>query len=794
MVGRRDWLEPPDLPPPAGLSQALGLSPWVAGVLTRRGFSDPQAARAFLDPRYYSPAAPEELPGIDLAASRLLRALELGERILVWGDFDVDGQTATALLVATLQELGGRVSYHVPVRAQESHGVSPEVLQRLLAQGDRPDLVLTCDTGIAAFEAAEIAQAAQIDLVITDHHELARPTGSDTPQLPEARAIVSPRFLSADHRLAGLPGVGVAYKLAEALYTGSGRTEAAEQHLDLVALGIVADVALQTGDTRYLLQRGLERLRNTPRLGLQAIYERAELKPEGLTEAHIGFVIAPRLNALGRLGDANPAVELLTTGDRGRARLLAVQLEGLNARRQLLTSQVLRGALAQIEQDRTILTEPVLVLANPAWEAGVIGIVASGLVELYGKPVVMIAIPPGGPGRASARSVEGVDITAAIGTQSALLLGFGGHAMAAGFSILPENIPAFRRGLARAVRVAQAETTVESRKLQIDAYLPWGALSLETINEVELLAPYGPGNPPLVLASQGLRLAGLASLGREQEHLQLTIQDESGLSRKVIWWGGADASRAEALPQGRFDLAYQARTSTYHGGRELQLEYIDVRPLEGPVEVSTYRPAVEDYRSENQPLAILRQLAAGQAPDQMGIWAEEEAGRKLAEHVPAGLLRRRDQLAGPLHTLVVWTSPASPADLSSVLQRTHPQRVILFAVEPESQSLQAFLQRLAGLARHVLARPEHRTRLPQLAAAAAQRELTVLRGLEWLAAKGYLTLQIDGDEAALEPGAQADPPAAALFLEQLNDLFAETKAYRAYYRRAENPLGLESNS
>jgi single-stranded-DNA-specific exonuclease len=792
MIGVRDWLEPPDQLPPGDLTQALGLSPWIAGVLSRRGFSDPQAARAFLDARYYSPAAPEELPGIDLAANRVLRAVELGERILVWGDFDVDGQTATALLFATLQDLGGQVSYHVPVRAQESHGVSPEVLQRLLAEADRPDLVLTCDTGIAAFEAAEIARSAQVDLVITDHHELPRKAGSDRPQLPAARAIVSPRFLPADHRLAGLPGVGVAYMLAEALYNGSGRPRAAEQHLDLVALGIVADVALQTGDTRYLLQRGLELLRNTPRLGLQAICERAELRTEGLSEEHIGFVIAPRLNALGRLGDANPAVELLTTGDRGRARLLAVQLEGLNARRQLLTSQVLRGALAQLVQDRSLLDAPVLVLTNPAWEPGVIGIVASRLVELYGKPVVLIAAPTGGPGRASARSVEGVDITAAIASQSALLLGYGGHAMAAGFSILDENIPAFRRGLARVVAAAQVETALGSRKLQIDAYLPWKSLSLETAAEIERLAPYGPGNPPLVLASRGLRLVSQASLGREQEHLQLTVQDENGLSRKVIWWGGADASQAEALPQGQFDLAYQAHTSTYHGGRELQLEYIDYRRLEEPLEVSTYQPAVEDFRTEYHPLAILQQLAADQAPDQLGIWAEEEAGRKLDGHVPAALLRRRDQLTGPLHSLVVWTSPASPADLSFVLQRTHPQRIILFAVEPESQDLESFLQRLAGLVRHVLTRPERRTTLLQLAAATAQRGLTVLRGLEWLAANGYVTVQVEGEAVKLEAGGEPNPPAAALFLEQLNELFAETRAYRAYYRRAGDPLGLKN--
>jgi single-stranded-DNA-specific exonuclease len=784
----RDWLEPPALPPPFELTQELGLSPWIAGVLAQRGYAAPASARGFLDPGQYAPAPPEDLPGLDAAAGRLQHAIRQGERILVWGDFDVDGQTATALLVEALQALGGRVRYHIPVRAQESHGVSPAVLRRWLADSDPPDLVLTCDTGIAAFEAAEIARSQRVDLLITDHHELPRPPGGGPAHLPEAQAIVTPRLLPPDHPLAGLPGVGVAYKLAEALLARAGRPESAGALLDLVALGIVADVAQQTGDTRYLLQRGLAQLRHTPRPGLQAIFERAELSPPGLSEEHIGFVIAPRLNALGRLGDANPAVELLTTLDQGRARLLAVELEGLNSRRQLLTSQVLRGALAQIQKDRSLLEDAALVLANPSWEAGVIGIVASRLVELYGKPVVMIAAPPEGPGRASARSVQGVDITAAIASQAGLLLGYGGHAMAAGFSIPLENIPAFRRGLSRAVAAARAEAPAGRQPLQIDAYLGWEALSLEVVAEINRLAPFGAGNPPITLASRGLRLASQATLGRQQEHLALTIEDESGLSRRVIWWGGADLAEARELPQGRFDLAYQARPSTYQGASGLQIEFIDDRPLGEAVEVASYRPAVEDYRLETYPLPILQGLVAGRAEGSLLIWAEAEAAKKLADRIPAGLARRRDELTEPVPTLVIWTSPASAGDLRLVLESTHPQRAVLFAVEPEGQSLQDFLGRLAGLARYALSRLDGRAELSRMAAATAQRELSILRGLEWLAAQGQLSLHLQGKEVWLSSGGAPDPQAAARILEQLSGLLEETRAYRAYYRRAANPL------
>ncbi len=252
MIGVRDWLESPDLLPPESWRRPWGFRPGSPGCLPGVASTDLKAAQGFLDPQYYSPAAPEELPGIDPAASRVRRALERGEHILVWGDFDVDGQTATALLVATLQELGGRVSYHVPVRAQESHGVSPEVLQRWLAVADRPDLVLTCDTGIAAFEAAKIARSAQVDLVITDHHELPRQVGSDQPHLPHGTSHRQPA-LSAGWSPAGRAAWGRRRLQAgrSAVRTAPAMPERANQHLDLVALGIVADVAL--ADRRHAL-------------------------------------------------------------------------------------------------------------------------------------------------------------------------------------------------------------------------------------------------------------------------------------------------------------------------------------------------------------------------------------------------------------------------------------------------------------------------------------------------------------------------------------------------------------
>jgi single-stranded-DNA-specific exonuclease len=773
LTNSRPWLEPLEISVSEELQRAVGGHPLAARMLARRGIRDAETAKAFLYFNYYTPASSVEIPDLELAAGRLIEAIRDGEPILVWGDFDVDGQTATTLLVSTLRELGGEVDYHIPVRARESHGVGVPVLERLL--NARPaGVLLTCDTGIAAHEAVDYARERGVDVLISDHHELPR-------RLPEAMAVVTPKRLPEGHPLGTLPGVGVAYKLAEELYRLAGRGGGENQYLDLAALGIVADVATQTGDARYLLQRGLELLRNPKRMGLKAIYARAELDAAWLSEEHIGFVLAPRLNAIGRLGDANPVVELFTTQDQTQARVLALQLEGFNSRRQLLTSQITRAALAQVEADRSLLDYAVLVLSHPAWEAGVVGIVASRLVERFGKPAVLIAIPPGGVGRGSARSVEGVDITAAIASQAELLEGFGGHSMAAGFAIPPENIDAFRRGLSRAIERAGLPP---EPGLQIDAYLPWDAITLDLVADLDRLAPFGPGNPQLVLASRDLSLVNHARVGREGEHLLLSIENGAGLARRVIWWNGGDVLEASLLPEGRFDLAYSARASTYRGQRDVQIQFLDMRVLQETIPLRAEKPRLEvvDYRIEEHPLPLLERLLTEDANVQ--VWAEADAYRRLQKALPAAKICARGELSQG-ETLLVWTTPASYNDLLAAVEAVNPRRVVLFGVDPSLDSMKVFMERLAGLAKYAIKEKDGKIDLTQLAAAMAHRPLPVRLGLEWLAARGNLTISTTGeDQLVLRYGGEAEAVLASALQAQLVDLLDESRAWRQYYLRA----------
>jgi len=768
------WLEPQDVLIPDEFQRGVGGHPLVAEVLARRGVTDLAKAKAFLDPQVYTPTSPWELPGMERAVARLIDAMRKDEAICVWGDFDVDGQTATTLLVSTLKELGANVTYHIPVRETESHGVNLLMLQQVIQAGAQ--LILTCDTGISAHSAVDYANARGVDVIVTDHHDLPE-------QMPAACALVNPKLLTPGHPLVTLPGVGVAYQLAEALYEQTGHPGGVSQFLDLVALGIVADLALLRGENRYLLQRGIEALRAPTRLGLKVMLDLAEIDPAGLTEEHIGYVLGPRLNALGRLSDANQAVEFLTTLDYSRARLLAEQLEGLNAERQLQTEQVFQAAQAQIERDPSLLDSAALVLSHPTWPAGVIGIVASRLVERYNRPVVLISAQPGGIARGSARSVAGCNITAAIAAQAELLVSYGGHPMAAGLAIPTERIPEFRRALSKTVREMLGEGHLE-KIFKIDAYLPLSGLSLELVANLERLAPFGAGNLAVTLACPRLILISQSTFGRRAEHLHLIVADEQGVSHKVIWWGGAGWPLPEALLNGaRFDLAYVVRASDYRGQRELQVEWVEARQVAEPaLELPPTACAinVQDYRRQDHPLPLLKALLA---QGDVQVWAEGEALERL---VAQGIAARQRSALENRPGLAIWTSPPGPAELQAVLAAVSPQTVYLFGVDPKTDRLEAFLSRLAGLVKFALRSNQGQASLSALAAATPQRQITIRAGIDWLAARGQLAvLSEEGDEIFLGEGIHQESARLLEITARLQELLAETTAYRAYFSRAE---------
>ncbi len=733
------WVEPENYPVPEGLFAEVGGHPLVTRALVDRVLlhrpdeierlstvdiaDEIQRARAFLDPDHYQPRLFSEIPGIVKAVDRLNRAIQKGERILIWGDFDVDGQTSTALLAGLLRSLGARADTYIPDRIKESHGINLSTLQELLANDYQ--VLLTCDTGISAFEAVDFANQRNVDVIITDHHDL-------PSRLPEALTVVNPRLLPGNHPLSFLPGVGVAYELAVGLLMQFNREEEKNQFLDLVTLGIIADLAIQKGDVRYLLQLGIQALRTTTRPGLRALIERIEIDPAGITEDHVGFLIAPRLNALGRLSDANLGVEFLTTPDFSRARIIALQLEALNTRRKFLTASVFQGALAQIRANPELLDLPILVLDNPSWPSGVIGIVASRLVERYGKPVLLITGGEDGIGRGSARSIDGVNITDLLTQVSHQLTTFGGHPMAAGFSLPMSRITEFRNAL---VQQVQKLVKTESNLL-IDGFLPLSSINNGLVLDIERLAPFGPGNPPLTLVSRKMRMKSHTALGKEEEHLSVrVVEEETGMSQRVIWWQGAGWS----LPEGIFDLAYHVRSQNVRGETEILVEWVDFRPAGNQtsiVQLIDWAPKIIDYRNEPHPLSLLKMLLA---KGEYQVWAEGESVKKL---ITSGINPQKRDDIEPGETLVIWTIPPGPIELQSVVRSSVPKRILIFGDNPESGNPETFIKRLSGLVRYAINHNQGKVNLQQLAASTAQRVTSIQKGLDWLSSQGFIDWEL----------------------------------------------------
>ncbi|MFV1859647.1 MAG: single-stranded-DNA-specific exonuclease RecJ [Anaerolineales bacterium] len=753
----RRWIEPEAAELPVDLLKAVGGHPLVTRGLINRGIASAEAARPFLNADQYSATSPSELSGIDPAVARIERAIRRQELICVWGDFDVDGQTATTVLVSTLRELGARAIFYIPHRESESHGLNTRGVRRLVEEG--VSLIVTCDTGIRDHEAVLLAAELGGEVIITDHHDL-------PDELPHAQVVLNPKLLPIEHPFRDLPGVGTAFLLALALLENAERGEAARELLDLVALGIVADLARQRGEVRYYLQLGLERLRSTRRLGLTALIEVAGLAIDVLTEKDIGFALAPRLNSLGRLGDANRAVGFLTTDDSAAAQSMAEELEGLNARRKLLAEQVLQAATSRIEREPALRETPAIVLDHSEWPEGVIGLVAGRLAERYGKPAVLIVTGMDGMGRASARSISGVDITSAFAANSDLLERYGGHPMAGGFAIRNDRITEFRSALYRTLReVRPIEPT-----LRIDGTVALGELTLELVLDLERLAPFGPGNPSFVLAARDLSIRAVKALGRSSEHVQLQVVDARGSEAKVIWWRGA----REAMPEGTFDLALRPRSRYYKGEQEVQVEWIDTRRSKqslSPI-VRPRAPNLVDLRQEASPLAAVKRLQS----EGVQVWSESSEADELAVHSRWDLT--------PTAGLAIWTIPPGPVELRAALRKAKPDTVYMFGDEGDERSVTDFVERLIGLAKFAINKRGGKFSIPRAAAALGHRELTVEAGLDWLEHQGHIVVQQkEGSVWAVntteEVSSERGSPNSAL-----QELLRETAAFRDYWRSA----------
>lgn len=578
-IPKRWTLLPYDAAATDRLAQSLRIAPALAQLLINRGVTQADEAKTFLTASLSGLHEPSSLPGIAQAADRIFEAANSKKRICIYGDYDVDGITASTILWRCLTLAGADVDYYVPDRIEEGYGLNSDALRRLKEQNFA--LVITVDCGITSVEQAQVASELGLELIVTDHHEM-------KAKLPEASVLVHPRLPGSTYPFPHLCGAGVAFKLAWAIAQKfSNAQKVSESYknflmesIALVALGTVADVVPLIGENRIFVRQGLKNLQATPTIGLKALIQAAELSDKELDAGHIGFTLAPRLNAAGRLGQARLAIELLATSNNTRAVDLARYLNDQNEKRQTVERRIASQAKEMVEALGEQADMPAYVLSSDEWHPGVIGIVASRLVEKYARPVLMISTQEE-VGSGSGRSIDGFALHEALQACTKYLISHGGHAAAAGFKVEKDKIDDLRQAF-----ILHASKKLDVSKLQhsitIDAEIPLSALTTGLLKGIAALEPHGSGNRrPLFLAS-GLEVVGdPRKVGKGEHHLSFRVKQTGGKIVKAIAWGMADRLEELMSQSGKCCIAFTPKINEWNGYVNIDMEVVDLQA--GPV-------------------------------------------------------------------------------------------------------------------------------------------------------------------------------------------------------------------
>ena len=535
-----------------------GYAPLTAMVLASRGLSTPQDAARYLDCNV-DLIDPFCMTDMDLAAGRVGLAMYRGEKIAVFGDYDVDGITATCLLTDFLRRHGADVVSYIPGRLEEGYGLNPIALRQLCGEGVK--LIVTVDCGITAVAEAELCRELGMDLVITDHHECKE-------VLPQAVAVVDPHRPDGGYPHKNLSGVGVAYKLAAAL-CGS-QEEVLEEYADMVCLGTVADVMPLQGENRVFVARGLQSLRNTRRPGIAALMAESGCAPDHVSASSIGFMLAPRINAAGRMGQILLALDLFLTEDPEKARELAAALCDLNRQRQAVESDIYATAISMLPQGKA---PEAIVLAEESWHQGVVGIVASRIAEEYSCPAFLICLD-GEHGKASSRSYGGFNLFSALRSLSELLESYGGHELAAGFTITRSNIPEFRRQVCALAAAYYSDDTPRT-SLDVDCAVQPELLTVSNIDSLAALEPCGNGCPKPVLAITGMTVDRISMVGNGR-HMRLRLRRGRHMINAIYF--SATPETVSICPGDVVDVAFNPQVNEHRGDRTVQMNVLDIRP------------------------------------------------------------------------------------------------------------------------------------------------------------------------------------------------------------------------
>lgn len=551
----------------AGLAEKLKVSPLVSALLISRGFETQEKAQKFLNPSFDDLHDPYLLKGMKTSVERILKAIENQEKILIWGDYDVDGTTGTVVLRKALEILGAKTGFHVPNRFTEGYGINIEYLEK--AKNKDYSLVISVDTGTRSFEPLAWAKENGLDVIVTDHH-----LSDETRGIPECVAMINPNQAGCEYPDKNLAGVGVAFKLVQALLREKGKENLVKGFLKVVAIGTIADIMQLTGENRAIVKLGLLDLPKAHNFGLKALMEVADCRSE-MTSYTIGFRIAPRINAAGRMEVARHVVELFEAESFEKARELAELLDSRNRERQKVQREITEMALHEVENGGSRNQTHAVVVAGENWHRGVIGLAASKITEKLNRPSIVISLEDG-IGHGSARSIGNYHLLNGLESCGDLMEQFGGHAAAAGLKIKAEKINELRERLNQhAMQNLRDEDFIP--ELKIDAVVTTNSLNLNLIEDLKKLEPFGAGNPKPVFVTKDLYLVD-APFVMKEKHLKLRLADANRKQFEAVWWDGVEKSKGQTLKaQTRIELAYTPEANTWQGNTRLQLVVEDLK-------------------------------------------------------------------------------------------------------------------------------------------------------------------------------------------------------------------------
>ncbi|HHV29264.1 single-stranded-DNA-specific exonuclease RecJ [Acetivibrio mesophilus] len=740
---------------PQEVLDACGDDELVARIFYNRGYKNPDTIRQMLNSELYEPTGTCEFSDMSKAVDRIFRAIDNGEKICVYGDYDVDGVTSTVTLVECLNFFTPKVVYHVPDRFTEGYGMNEDVVRKLAQEG--VSLIITCDCGISNIKEISVAKELGMDVVLTDHHTI-------PDELPPADAVLNPKLLEEGHRARNISGCGMVYFLCLALLEKKGLASRAEKFLDMLALSLIADVVSLNGENRYLLKKALPALFNTKRIGLRQLLMIAEKNGKLENEEDVAFQIAPRINAAGRMETARLPVELFLCRDAQKARIMAEKIDSLNTERKRVQQTIIDEAVEMVEARKKNKT--VLVLFKDFWHHGIIGIAAGRICELYRKPAILFSLKEDGiTAVGSARSIEEINIYELIKECSGKLLKFGGHSQAAGLSIKKDDIEDF---------IAQIELEAENRyfikdmiNVNADMELELESIDQELYNRIQSAGPYGEGFEAPWFYIRNITV--LSDRITEKKHHIMVLEDQKGKRIPAVKWFGEDESFEGRI----FDIVCRLSRNNYSkdAGIQLTLGYMietfgEFRDL--------FEGEIADERNTSVESLLKRY------PEAQIFYEGLQAACPIENTVDRFLVRNCDEL-------IFLSTPSNTDIFREVIALANPQKVIInFGILP-NYTFKGFVLNLLGLIKHIIKNRDGRAYVDELSMKLCVEESIVKAGLKYLGSSGMLnyTLSEDEEKVYLSEGKGVSDSRAFMAKKNLADALAEKNAYQQFILKME---------